>query len=223
MQNRGRGVGGRRSHFSPRRFERSTLRIQPGGPGRGAGRRRRAGRRSGQARRCLPSPSTDALRPPMPVLPLSSDAHRATRRGFGWPPGSSDAYSELFNSAHGVIGAEKAAGLRGLRPALQVTPQLCPRGAHTSNSVFSVPLWRVQPLCALSDGHGKSRRATRTAPCATGGLPRNSTAGAPTVSGRRPLACHPPGPPRRRCYSRSKTPSAAHRSRRNSCRRWAPS
>src|SRR6267378_2521567 len=38
----------------------------------------------------------DALRPPMPVLPLSSDAHRATRRGFGWPPGSSDAYSELL-------------------------------------------------------------------------------------------------------------------------------
>jgi hypothetical protein len=40
--------------------------------------------------------SMDALRPPMPVLPLSSDAHRATRRGFGWPPGSSDAYSELL-------------------------------------------------------------------------------------------------------------------------------
>jgi hypothetical protein len=56
---------------------------QPGGPVRGAGRRRSPGGRSGQARRCLPSSSSrsmDALRPPMPVLPLSSDAHRATRR-----------------------------------------------------------------------------------------------------------------------------------------------
>src|ERR1700756_966887 len=29
-----------------------------------------------------------ALRPSMPLLLLSSDAHRATRRGFGWSPGS---------------------------------------------------------------------------------------------------------------------------------------
>ena len=70
--------------------------CQPGGPVRGAGPRRSAGRRSGQARRCLPSSSMDALHPPMPVLLLSSDAHRATRRGFGWPPGSSHAYSELL-------------------------------------------------------------------------------------------------------------------------------
>jgi hypothetical protein len=62
---------------------------QPGGPVRGAGNQRSAGRRSGQARRCLPSSSMHALRPSMPLLPLSSDAHRATRRGFGWPPGSS--------------------------------------------------------------------------------------------------------------------------------------
>ena len=96
----GEGGGGRRSDLSPRRFECSTPRIQPGGPVRGAGRRRSVGRRFGQARRCLPSSaplcSMDALRPPMPVLPLSSDAHRATRRGFGWRPGSGDAYSELF-------------------------------------------------------------------------------------------------------------------------------
>src|SRR5258707_2743514 len=77
--------------------------CQPGGPVRGAGRGRSAGRRFVQARRCLPSPAMDALRPPMPVLPLSSDAHRATRRGFGWPPGSSDAYSELFNSPRSAL------------------------------------------------------------------------------------------------------------------------
>jgi hypothetical protein len=70
---------------------------QPGGPVRGAGNQRSAGRRSGQARRCLPSSSMHALRPSMPLLPLSSDAHRATRRGFGWPPGSSHAYSELLS------------------------------------------------------------------------------------------------------------------------------
>ena len=54
-------------------------------------------------------------------------------------------------------------------------------------------------------------------------LPRNSTAGGLTVSVPRPPACHPPGPPRTRWRSRSKTPTAAHRSQRNSCRRSAPS
>jgi len=49
------------------------------------------------------------------------------------------------------------------------------------------------------------------------------TAGAPTVSAPQPPARHLPGPPRTRCRSRLKTPSAAHRSRRNSCRRSAPS
>src|SRR5258707_13603633 len=73
--------------------------CQPGGPVRGAGRGRSAGRRFVQARRCLPSSTMDALRPPMPVLPLSSDAYRATRRGFGWPPGSSGAFSELLQLA----------------------------------------------------------------------------------------------------------------------------
>src|SRR5258707_1835607 len=77
--------------------------CQPGGPVRGAGRGRSAGRRFVQARRCLPSPAMDALRPPMPVLPLSSDAHRATPRGFCWPPRSSDAYSELFNSPRSAL------------------------------------------------------------------------------------------------------------------------
>src|SRR5260221_14051261 len=78
--------------------------CQPGGPVRGAGRGRSAGRRFVQAaRRCLPSPAMDALRPPMPVLLLSSDAHRASRRGFGWPPGSSDADSELFNSPRSAL------------------------------------------------------------------------------------------------------------------------
>jgi hypothetical protein len=57
----GGGGGGRRSHFSPRRFERSTSRIQPGGTVRGAGRRRSAGRRFGQARRCLPAAGGLAL------------------------------------------------------------------------------------------------------------------------------------------------------------------
>ena len=42
---------------------------QPGGPVRGAGRRRSAGRRFGQARRCLPSPAVDALRPRTPSHP----------------------------------------------------------------------------------------------------------------------------------------------------------
>src|ERR1700694_1871205 len=46
-----------------------------------------------------PRPQWTLCRPPRPVLPLSSDAHRATRRGFGWPPGSSDAYSELLQLA----------------------------------------------------------------------------------------------------------------------------
>ena len=49
------------------------------------------------------------------------------------------------------------------------------------------------------------------------------TAGGPSASARRPPACHPPGPPRTRWRSRSKTPTAAHRSQRNSCRRSAPS
>jgi len=171
----GEGGGGRRSHFSPRPFERSTPRIQPGGSVRGAGPRRRTGRRIGQARRCLlsssPLRSMDALRPPRPVLPLSSDAHRATRRGFGWPPGSSDAYSELFNSAHG-------------RPY----SQLCVLCASV-----------VSPILVLF------------------------TAGGPSASARRPPACHLPDPPRTRWRLRLKTPSAAHRSRRNSCRRSAPS
>jgi hypothetical protein len=49
------------------------------------------------------------------------------------------------------------------------------------------------------------------------------TAGAPTVSAPRPPACRPPGPPQMRWRLRSKTPSAAHRSQRNSCRRSGPS
>src|SRR6266436_7441222 len=95
---------------------------QPGGPVRAAGCRRCAGRRCGQARRCLPSPAMDALRPPIPALPLSSDAHRATRRGFGWPPGSGDAYSELlqprrFNRALAAqLIRALAAQLYGRRP-----------------------------------------------------------------------------------------------------------
>ena len=54
-------------------------------------------------------------------------------------------------------------------------------------------------------------------------LPRNSTAGAPTASAPRPPACHLPGPPPTRWRSRSKTPTAAHRSQRNFSRRSAPS
>ena len=54
-------------------------------------------------------------------------------------------------------------------------------------------------------------------------LPHNSTGGARNVSALRPPARHPPGPPRTRWRLRSKTPTAAHRSQRNSCRRSAPS
>src|SRR6266446_6528440 len=45
-------------------------------------------------------------------------------------------------------------------------------------------------------------------------LPRNSTAGAPTVSAPQPPASHLPDHPRTRWRSRSKTPTAAHRLRR---------
>ena len=51
----------------------------------------------------------------------------------------------------------------------------------------------------------------------------NSMAGAPTASAPRPPACHLPGPPPTRWRSRSKTPTAAHRSQRNFSRRSAPS
>ena len=54
-------------------------------------------------------------------------------------------------------------------------------------------------------------------------LPRNSTAGAPTVSAPQPPASHLPDHPRTRWRSRSKTPTAAHRLRRNFSRRSAPS
>ena len=49
------------------------------------------------------------------------------------------------------------------------------------------------------------------------------TVGAPNASAPRPPAWHLPGPPRTRCRLRLKTPSAAHRLRRNSFRRSAPS
>jgi len=153
----------------------ATPRIQPGGPVRGAGLRGSAGRRVGQARRCLPSPSPlcsmDALRPSRLVLPLSSDAHRATRRGFGWPPGSSDAYSELSTLAR-------------------------PHGSRVTGSL-----------------------TTRHSPLATSPI----TAGDPNVSALRPPARRPPDPPPMRYCLRSKTPSAAHRLRRNSFRPSAPS
>src|SRR6266852_3332713 len=79
------------------------------------------GKRGGACRRPRPCPQW-TLRPPMPVLPLSSDARRATRRGFGWPPGSSDAYSELlqrqrFNRALAAqLIRALAAQLYGRRP-----------------------------------------------------------------------------------------------------------
>jgi hypothetical protein len=106
---------------------------------------------------------------------LSPATHtEPTRRGYGWPPGSGDAYSELFDSVHRAIGAEKAAGLR--------PPEV-------------------------------------GGPCATGA----STDGGPNAFAPQPQACCPPDLPRRRWRLRSKTLSAAHRSRRNSCRRSAPS
>src|ERR1700687_330950 len=61
-----------------------------------------------------PRPQWTLCRPPMPVLPLSSDAHRATRRGFGWPPGNSDAYSELLQRER--FSRALAAQLYGRRP-----------------------------------------------------------------------------------------------------------
>jgi hypothetical protein len=115
----------------------NCLPRQPGGPVRGAGRRRSAGRRSGQARRCLPSSSMHALRPSMPLLLLSSDAHRATRRGFGWSPGSSHAYSELLPRQRLSLSGGESLPLNSL-PPMCLCAVACPGLVGVANPVPAV-------------------------------------------------------------------------------------
>jgi hypothetical protein len=116
---------------------------QPGGPVRGAGRRRSAGRRSGSSAAVLssfsPSSSMHALRPSMPLLLLSSDAHRATRRGFGWSPGSKSCLlGTLVASAlqHQRRGGESLP-LSSLLPVCLCVPA-CPDPVGVENPVPAV-------------------------------------------------------------------------------------
>src|SRR6266436_1962969 len=76
--------------------KRNSGSFQPGGPVRGAGCRKMRRQVIGSSAAVLALVHNGRFASTDAVLPLSSDAHRATRWGFGWPPGSSGAYSELL-------------------------------------------------------------------------------------------------------------------------------
>ena len=91
---------------------------------------------------------------------------------------------------------------------------------------FLSPATHTEPPAGVLAGLPVTAMPTRNSCNASASAARslpNSTAGAPTVSAQQPPASLPPGPPRTRCCPRSKTPTAARHSQRNSSRRSAPS
>jgi len=103
-----------------------------------------------------------------------------------------------------------------LSPATHTEP---PAGVLAGLPVAAMPTRNSSTLARPHGSRVTGSLTTRHSSLATSPI----TAGGLTVSAPRSPACLLPGPPRTRWRLRLKTPSAAHRSRRNSCRRSAPS